>query len=171
MTAKRGTDALVAKLVAGASLTEAARAAGISERTARRRLDDPAVCVQLEQVRADLRRQVTDRLRAHSVEAVETLVGIMRDANASDASRTRASTKVVELMLSRADTRLAAGTVGDTSRPVLDSPAVRGRDEMVRRWIEIARAYQDAGLIDMAVSFPDQLALFLGAVEEDGQLD
>ena len=70
---RSGGGPLVAALAAGATLVDAARQAGVSERTVRRRLDDPAFCQQVDEARAAMLTQAVARLTAASVAAVETL--------------------------------------------------------------------------------------------------
>lgn len=62
MTSKKGNlPALVAAFAAGASLSEAARAANVSVSTAQRRLKEPDVAQAVEEARIDLSRQAMAR--------------------------------------------------------------------------------------------------------------
>jgi hypothetical protein len=65
---------LVTALACGATVEGAARKAGLSERTAYRRLADPDFQSRLRQQRAELARRVAGLLTAASLESVRTLV-------------------------------------------------------------------------------------------------
>jgi hypothetical protein len=64
---------MIAALAAGASVPAAARAGGVSERTAYRRLEDPAFRQAVEDARADIVARAVAKLSAASTEAAETL--------------------------------------------------------------------------------------------------
>src|SRR5262245_40647236 len=72
---RRGADGvLMGFLVAGASHTEAAQAAGVSERTVRRRLRDPDFSAEVERLRSETVRAVASALRSAALGAVSILV-------------------------------------------------------------------------------------------------
>jgi hypothetical protein len=75
--------ALIAALVGGATAVEAARKAGVSERTAYRRLGDAAFRARLDAAHGELIDAAARALAAHLEEAVETLVDLNRDAPSS----------------------------------------------------------------------------------------
>src|SRR5438309_538116 len=77
---RRGEAALLVAIVAGETLKAAATAAGLSERTARRRLAEPAFQQQLADARAATTRRVVDRLSSASEQAVVRLVRLMDQA-------------------------------------------------------------------------------------------
>ena len=78
MTGRQGGDArLVAELAAGAAVADAAKAAGISEATAYRRLRDDGFRRQLDDARAEIVGRAVAMLTHASVEAVETLRGLL----------------------------------------------------------------------------------------------
>ncbi len=68
---------LMAELAAGASLKDAAKAARVSERTARRRIADPAFQQQLSQMRSQAISKAAGRLGAACLEAVDTLRALL----------------------------------------------------------------------------------------------
>jgi hypothetical protein len=68
-----GDERLLAELVRGASLVDAAKAAEISERTARRRVADPEFGRRLAAARRELRDVIVARLGALADEALATL--------------------------------------------------------------------------------------------------
>lgn len=72
-----GDDKLFAALVSGCHIQNAARAAGISERTAYRRLEDPKFRAQLERSRRALRESVLARLSDAGLDAISTLVDLL----------------------------------------------------------------------------------------------
>ena len=69
-----GTDALVTALAAGQTVTEAARRAGLSERTAYRRLAEPDMQRRVREVRAATFARTLGLLSDATAAAVETLV-------------------------------------------------------------------------------------------------
>jgi hypothetical protein len=75
---RRGTDGeLIAALAAGATQAEAARQAGVSERTVRRRLLEPSFAAALAQARRETVRALTAELEAQALRAIETLCQLM----------------------------------------------------------------------------------------------
>jgi hypothetical protein len=73
----RADGALIAALVAGRPVAEAAAAAGMSERTAERRLADPAFRAELKAARDRTVEAATTALGQASTRAVRTLVALM----------------------------------------------------------------------------------------------
>jgi hypothetical protein len=88
-------DVLVAALAAGCTKLEAARLAGVGERTVYRRLDDPQFRRRIEQARAELVSQTVGRLTDASTAAVTTLRALL-DAE-SENVRLGASRAILEL--------------------------------------------------------------------------
>ena len=64
---------LIAALAAGVTYDAAAAQAGVSERTVRRRLDDPEFCRQVNDARHEVVARAVAQLSAASTEAVEAL--------------------------------------------------------------------------------------------------
>lgn len=96
MTGRKGCDArFVAARAAGASVPAAARAAGVSERTAYRWLEDPAVRQQIEEARADIVARAVMKLSAASTEAAETLRRLLYSD--MDFARLAAARAILEL--------------------------------------------------------------------------
>jgi hypothetical protein len=73
-------DALVAALAAGGNVAAAAKHASISERTVRRRLEDPAFRAKVDEARAELVRAAVGRLSAVGVLAVDKLHSLIGNA-------------------------------------------------------------------------------------------
>ena len=69
-------DLLLTALACGATAEQAARAANVSLRTVRRRLNDPAFAAKLQEMRSDLLQRASGMLTAASLEAVKTLVSL-----------------------------------------------------------------------------------------------
>lgn len=78
---EKGGAALVASLASGASLAAAARRAGCSERTARRRLEDPAFRAEVVAARGALVEEATGQLAGAATEAVRALRRLLKDRN------------------------------------------------------------------------------------------
>jgi hypothetical protein len=74
---KRADDALILALVCGATVEMAAQKAGISARTAYRRLEDPSFQQRLNSQRADVVRRTANMLTAAGSEAVRTLLSLL----------------------------------------------------------------------------------------------
>lgn len=68
---------LVAALAAGQTYQAAAEQAGVSERTVRRRMDEPAFRQQVDAAKAEMLAQTTARLTSAALEAVDTLRALL----------------------------------------------------------------------------------------------
>jgi len=73
----RGEDSLLAALAAGSTVEDAARAAGLSSRTAYRRLADPGFARRLAQTRDELISNALGELVDCASEAVATLRALL----------------------------------------------------------------------------------------------
>lgn len=71
----------VAALAAGRTIAAAAREAGISERTLRRRLADTGFAAQVHAARARIIEEAVGRLAGAAAGAIETLVRLLTSAN------------------------------------------------------------------------------------------
>jgi hypothetical protein len=84
MAAQRGKrqadEKLLLALACGATVDNAARAAGISPATAYRRLTEPAFRQRLQQVRTDMVSRAAATLTAAGTEAVKTLLVLQQPA-------------------------------------------------------------------------------------------
>src|SRR5207253_1986680 len=75
--ARKNTDeALLLALACGASVENAARTAGMSARTAQRRLTEPAFRKRLQDLRTDMAQRTGGMLTAAGMEAVKTLISL-----------------------------------------------------------------------------------------------
>jgi hypothetical protein len=73
--AKRNADeALIAALACGATLENAAKTAGVSARTAHRRMRDPEFKQRLDAFRADMVHRIAGMVTAANAQAVKTLI-------------------------------------------------------------------------------------------------
>jgi hypothetical protein len=70
---RKRDDVLIVHLAAGLTIKAAAEAAGLNEKTVRRRLADPAFRDRVNQARDGLREQMLGRLLTASLQAVATL--------------------------------------------------------------------------------------------------
>ncbi len=89
-------------LAGGKTLTEAAIVAGISERTASRRMGDPAFCAELKRVQSETISQATVILGEAATEAVMTLRELLKSK--SESVRLGAARAIVNLYLKAVDT-------------------------------------------------------------------
>jgi hypothetical protein len=71
-------DALALHLASGVSVPKAAERAGVSERTAYRRLEDPAFRLRVDRLRTEAVGQTVGKLSAAGEEAVDALVLILK---------------------------------------------------------------------------------------------
>jgi hypothetical protein len=125
-----GKDAaFLAALASGATQVEAANRAGISESTARRRLKDPGFCAELERLRSETIRAVSDELLAAARGAVSTL-GELQDASVPPGTRLGAARAVLDLLVryqqtAEFDERLRSleATAGSVQHPEAAWPA------------------------------------------------
>jgi hypothetical protein len=76
---KSANDKLLMALACGATVEAAARGAGVSRRTAHRRLKDPEFSRRLRQTRTELTQRTAGMLSGAGGEAVKTLLTLMRD--------------------------------------------------------------------------------------------
>lgn len=104
----RADSVLVPMLAAGATIVAAAEAAGINERTVRRRIRDDCFRADLQRERTAIRRQLVARLVASSLAAVDTLAELAEPGN-SDTIRLTAAKASLDL----AGRHLAAGDLSD----------------------------------------------------------
>lgn len=95
---RRGDSALVTALMAGQTIQAAAKSAGVSETTARRRLADPAFRAALDAARAEALERAINALSTLSVIAVATLGELMRGAE-SEMARLGAARAALENLL------------------------------------------------------------------------
>ena len=91
----RGDARLVTELAAGATVADAARAAGVSERTVYRRLGDADFKRQIGEARAEILARAVARLTSASVRAVEALEGLL-DSD-MDFARLGAARSILEI--------------------------------------------------------------------------
>ena len=92
---ERRDPALIAALAAGATERAAAAQAGMSERTARRRMADPAFRARVHRAQTDLLGQAVATLTGAAVTAASTLLGLL-DPSAPPSVRLGAARAVLE---------------------------------------------------------------------------
>lgn len=90
-----GDAALVAALAAGATVQDAARSAGVSERPVYRRLDTDTLRRQLAEARSEMIARAVGVLARVSTAAANTLAGLLKAE--SESVRLGASRSVLEL--------------------------------------------------------------------------
>jgi len=101
---KKAYQALLQALACGATVENAARKAGISERTAYRRLDNPAFVQQLHQLRADMVQRTAGMLSGAGLGSVKTLVDLQQDVVVPAATRRGAARDILELAIKYRET-------------------------------------------------------------------
>jgi hypothetical protein len=93
---RNADDLLMLALACGATLENAARQAGVSESTVRRRAKDPGFRAQLQALRGDLVQRTAGALTAAATESVRTLLDLQKPT-APPAVRLGAAKAVLEL--------------------------------------------------------------------------
>jgi phage terminase small subunit len=94
---RRGADALlISELIAGHTITTAARTAGISEGTARRRMRDPAFRAKVTQGQDEV-IEAAIRALAASTEAAALTLRALLGSKTTDSVRLNAATRIIEL--------------------------------------------------------------------------
>jgi hypothetical protein len=88
--------ALIAALAGGATVQDAAKAAGVSPRTAHRRLDDRAFKIRVQAARAELVEHAVGILAKASTAAAVTLAQLL-DKNIAPSTRLAAARAILEL--------------------------------------------------------------------------
>jgi hypothetical protein len=84
---KAANEALLTALACGLTVEIAARKAGIGERTAYRRLADPAFKARLNQLKTDMVLRTADMLTGAGISSVKTLIDVARDVSVPPAVR------------------------------------------------------------------------------------
>jgi hypothetical protein len=91
-------DPLIQALACGATVENAARQAGVSPRTAHRRMADKKFRRRLHLARADMAQRTAGALTAATLEAVRTLMELLKPPN-PPAVRLGASRTILEMSL------------------------------------------------------------------------
>jgi len=94
---KEAEQKLLQALACGATVENAARKAGIGERTAYRRLTDPAFRQRLHQLRLEMVQRTAGMLTGAGMGSVKTLVDLQQDVAVEAGVRRRAARDVLEL--------------------------------------------------------------------------
>jgi len=92
---RNADEALLAALACGATVENAARTAGISARTAHRRLKEEGFQKRLQDVRADMLQRTVGMLTASGMEASKTLISLL-DPSVPQAVRLGATRTILE---------------------------------------------------------------------------
>jgi hypothetical protein len=100
---KQAEETLLQALVCGATVDTAARKAGVSERTAYRRLQDPKFRQRLDGLRLEMIQRTAAMLTGAGMVSVKTLVDLQQDVAVTAAVRRRAARDVLEMGLKLRD--------------------------------------------------------------------
>jgi hypothetical protein len=95
---KGADDALLLALACGATVENAARSAGVGERTVHRRLADPGFQRRLQGVRSDILQRMSGTATAAGLEALKTLLALQKEGM-PPAVRRAAARDVLEIGL------------------------------------------------------------------------
>ncbi|HTU18559.1 MAG TPA: hypothetical protein VMG10_10905 [Gemmataceae bacterium] len=94
---KAAEQALLAALAIGATVENAARKAGISERTAYRRLADPDFQARVDQLRRENLARTAGMLSGAALGSVKTLVDLAQDVSVPASVRRGAARDVLDM--------------------------------------------------------------------------
>ena len=97
-------QAFLSALAFGATVEQAARKAGIGERTAYRRLAEPAFRARLDEIRRETLVRTSGLLSGAALGAVKTLVDLQQDVSVPAAVRRGAARDVLEMNVKYRDT-------------------------------------------------------------------
>jgi hypothetical protein len=100
---KEAEKTLLQALVCGATVENAARKAGVSERTVYRRLLDPKFRQRLAGLRLEMIQRTAGMLTGAGMVAVKTLVDLQQDVDVAAGVRRRAARDVLEMGLKLRD--------------------------------------------------------------------
>ncbi len=92
---RNADESLAAELAAGKTVRDAATAAGVAERTAFRRLEDPAFKARVAELRSEMVRTAAGRLVDGMTEAATVLRAGLTDVDAN--VRHKSAVKLIEL--------------------------------------------------------------------------
>ena len=112
-------DTLAAELAAGKTVRDAAAASGVSERTAFRRLDDPAFAATVNRLRSQMVRSAAGRLADGMTEAAGVLRSLLADPDAH--IRHKAAVKLLELGLKVGEAAELERRLADLEHAVTDA--------------------------------------------------
>jgi hypothetical protein len=90
---------LLQALACGATVENAARKAGVCERTVYRRLENPDFCRRLQELRTDMVQRTAGMLTGAGMGSVKVLVDLQNDAAVQPGVRRRSARDVLELGL------------------------------------------------------------------------
>jgi hypothetical protein len=99
MPRRKSDEALILALTCGATVETAAHKAGLSRRTAFRRLADPEFLKRLNEARAEMAQRSSAMLTAAGLESIKTLVTLQQNPSVPATVRRAAATSVIELSL------------------------------------------------------------------------
>jgi len=92
---RKGDSTLLLALAGGQTVRDAARSAGIGERTATRRAADPAFCRRVAELRSEMVARAAGQLADGMAQAVATLRGLLRAE--SESVRLAAARSILEI--------------------------------------------------------------------------
>jgi hypothetical protein len=118
---KNADEALLLALACGATVEQAAQAAGLSARTAHRRLAEPGFQQRLEQLRAEMSQRTGGMLIAAGMEAVKTLL-TLQGSTTPAAVRLGAARAILEFSMKLRESNELAVRVAALEFQVQSSP-------------------------------------------------
>jgi len=121
--------ALLQALACGATVENAARKSGVCERTVYRRLEDPAFCRRVQELRTEMMQRTTGMLTGAGMGSVKVLVDLQSDVAMPAGVRRRSARDVLELSLKfREATELEQRLAAVEARLASAAPAAAEED-------------------------------------------
>jgi AcrR family transcriptional regulator len=125
--------ALLAALASGATVRDAAKSAGVAERTVYRRLDDPEFRRRVDSTRAEMVSQAVARLSAAATEAVDTLRDLL--SSDMDFARLGAARAILEIGIRLREHGELAERIATLEAQLSEAPATPKTGAGGRPWV------------------------------------
>lgn len=140
---------VMASLLAGRKLNEAAEVAGTSRPVVLQLLADPEFRAELEEARADLLRAVVDKTGSEALKSLETLAEIRDDKAAPVPSRVRASVEILRLAFGTPHVEIHTGGSGGSQGGTDPAVALRAFLGKLRDRDDVLEQARRAAAIDV----------------------
>lgn len=118
IAADRKDDLVLAALLANPTIKAASQACGVSEKQIRVRLGQPAFKKKYDTARRELLEQTTAYVQGALTEAIDKLLSIMRDPDASPQVQVNAATALVRTFLKLSETTYILAEIEEIKKAV-----------------------------------------------------
>lgn len=118
--AKLNKEQVAMNLLTSSSLNEAAEKSGVSLSTLYRLRKQPSFQKILNKVKGEILNDAMQKAQGYTLESLEVLRTIMKDAAATDSSRVAAARTILELGLNSAEQEMIIRKIEELERRMLD---------------------------------------------------